>query len=142
MLTIIAIIAIMVTYGCYSYLQLSRRARTRSTSACLHPVSITRFPLRRFSPGAGLLRNPFVHRLWRNIFQRLGPKRRESSNGDRVYAGVRLPIHPWRACVYTNTHSNNNDDINNNSYSNDINNNGSNTNNHNDTTNNDNHAIL
>ena len=25
----------------------------------LHPVSITRFPLRRFSPGAGLLRNPF-----------------------------------------------------------------------------------
>ena len=29
-----------------------------------HPVSITRFPLRRFSPGAGLLRNPFVHRQW------------------------------------------------------------------------------
>ena len=28
----------------------------------LHPVSITRFPLRRLSPGAGLLRNPFVHR--------------------------------------------------------------------------------
>ena len=28
----------------------------------LHPVSITRFPLRRFSPVAGLLRNPFVHR--------------------------------------------------------------------------------
>ena len=27
----------------------------------IHPVSI-RFPLRRFSPGAGLLRNPFVHR--------------------------------------------------------------------------------
>ena len=27
----------------------------------LHPVSITRFPLTRFSPGAGLLRNPFVH---------------------------------------------------------------------------------
>ena len=26
------------------------------------PVSIPRFPLRRFSPGAGLLRNPFVHR--------------------------------------------------------------------------------
>ena len=24
----------------------------------IHPVSITRFPLRRFSPGAGLLRNP------------------------------------------------------------------------------------
>ena len=28
----------------------------------IHPVSITRFPLSRFSPGAGLLRNPFVHR--------------------------------------------------------------------------------
>ena len=28
----------------------------------IHPVSITKFPLRRFSPGAGLLRNPFVHR--------------------------------------------------------------------------------
>ena len=28
----------------------------------VHPVSITRFLLRRFSPGAGLLRNPFVHR--------------------------------------------------------------------------------
>ena len=26
----------------------------------LHPVSITRFPLTIFSPGAGLLRNPFV----------------------------------------------------------------------------------
>ena len=26
----------------------------------IHPVSITRFPLSRFSPGAGLLRNPFV----------------------------------------------------------------------------------
>ena len=28
----------------------------------VHPVSITRFPLTRFSPGAGLLRDPFVHR--------------------------------------------------------------------------------
>ena len=28
----------------------------------IHPVSITRFSLRRFSPGAGLLRNPLVHR--------------------------------------------------------------------------------
>ena len=35
----------------------------------LHPVSITRFPLRRFSPGAGLLRNPFFHR-WRLRFSR------------------------------------------------------------------------
>ena len=32
----------------------------------VHPVSITRFPLRRFSPGAGLLRNPFVHR-WQDF---------------------------------------------------------------------------
>ena len=28
----------------------------------VHPVSITRFPLTRFSPGAGLLRSPFFHR--------------------------------------------------------------------------------
>ena len=28
----------------------------------IHPVSITRFPLRRFSPGAGLLRNRFLLR--------------------------------------------------------------------------------
>ena len=28
----------------------------------IHPVSITRFPIRIFSPGAGLLRNPFVRR--------------------------------------------------------------------------------
>ena len=28
----------------------------------IHPVSITRFPLIIFSPGAGLLRNPFVYR--------------------------------------------------------------------------------
>ena len=57
-----------------------------------------------------------------------------------TYAGVRLAIHPWRACVYNNTRSNNN--IDNNSYSNHINNNSSNTNTHNNTTNNDNHAML
>ena len=28
----------------------------------VHPVSKPRFPLRRLSPGAGLLRNPFIHR--------------------------------------------------------------------------------
>ena len=56
----------------------------------LHPVSITRFPPRRFSPGAGLLRNPFVHRPWRKIFQGLGPKRQEPSNGDRVYNIIRI----------------------------------------------------
>ena len=28
----------------------------------IHTVSITRFPLRRFSPGAGLLRNLYSHR--------------------------------------------------------------------------------
>ena len=33
-----------------------------SAGTVIHPVSITRFPLRRFSPGAGLLSNPFVHR--------------------------------------------------------------------------------
>ena len=36
-----------------------RRAHLKQT---IQPVSITRFPPRRFSPGAGLLRNPFVHR--------------------------------------------------------------------------------
>ena len=54
----------------------------------IHLVSITRFP-----PGAGLLRNPFVHRQWRSIFQGLGPKRRESSKGDRVY------VHDHVACA-------------------------------------------
>ena len=51
----------------------------------IHPVSITRFPLSRFSPGAGLLRSPFVYTINAKIFQGLGPKRRESCNGDRVY---------------------------------------------------------
>ena len=32
------------------------------SQSAVHPVSITRFPLRRFSPGAGLLRNRFFHR--------------------------------------------------------------------------------
>ena len=31
-------------------------------ASSIHPVSITRFLLRIFSPAAGLLRNPFVHR--------------------------------------------------------------------------------
>ena len=40
-----------------------RRGRwTPPRRRVLAPVSITRFPLRRFSPGAALLRNPFVHR--------------------------------------------------------------------------------
>ena len=37
---------------------------TNYTCHVLHPVSITRFPLTRFSPGSGLLRNPFFHRQW------------------------------------------------------------------------------
>ena len=49
----------------------------------IHPVSITRFPLTRFSPGAGLLRNLF-YTINAKIFQGLGPKRRESCNGDPV----------------------------------------------------------
>ena len=49
----------------------------------VHPVSITRFPLRRFSPGAGLLRCLFSL-VAAKIFQGLGPTRRESCNGDRV----------------------------------------------------------
>ena len=55
----------------------------------IHPVSITRFPLRRFSPGAGLLRYVFSL-VADKIFQGLGPKRRESSNRDRVYVN-----RPW-----------------------------------------------
>ena len=51
---------------------------------CVHPVSITRFPLTRLSPGSGLLRNPFLSQVAK-IFQGLGPKRRKSCNGDRVY---------------------------------------------------------
>ena len=50
-----------------------------------HPVSITRFLLTRFSPGSGLLRNPLFYTIKAKIFQGLGPKRRESCNGDRVY---------------------------------------------------------
>ena len=37
-----------------------------------------------FSPGAGLLQG-LVHTINAKTFQGLGPKRRESSNGDRVY---------------------------------------------------------
>ena len=49
----------------------------------IHPVSITRFPLSRFSQGAGLHRNPFLYTINAKTFQGLGPKRRESCNGDR-----------------------------------------------------------
>ena len=65
----------------------------------VHPVSITRFPLRRFSPGAGLLRNRFSSLVAAKIFQGLGPKRRESCNGDRVYPTCHIlpPSEiPWR----------------------------------------------
>ena len=56
----------------------------RTTDNEVHPVSIARFPLRRLSPGAGLLRYVFSIGSTK-ICQGLGPKRRESSNGDRVY---------------------------------------------------------
>ena len=59
-----------------------------------HPVSITRFPLTRFSPGAGLLRYVFSL-VAVKTFQGLGPKRRESCNGDRVY---RYPFEPYPLC--------------------------------------------
>ena len=54
----------------------------------VHPVSITRFPLSRFSPRAGLLRNPLFYTINAKTFQGLGPKRRESCNGDRVHVYV------------------------------------------------------
>ena len=40
----------------------ARRPRSRGGGGGLHPLSITRFPLIIFSPGAGLLRNPSLHR--------------------------------------------------------------------------------
>ena len=50
----------------------------------LHPVSITRFPLTRLSPGSGLLHS-FFYTINAKIFQSLGLKRRKSCDGDRVY---------------------------------------------------------
>ena len=47
MIILIIIIMIIITAG--GFLQ----------NGTLHPVSITRFPLTRFSPGSGLLSNPF-----------------------------------------------------------------------------------
>ena len=36
--------------------------KSQADVTAVHLVSITRLPLTRFSPGAGLLRNPFLHR--------------------------------------------------------------------------------
>ena len=87
-------------HSCYVFLVVSRInvicyiirhscRNMRSTSSVrqvpVHPVSITRFPLRRFSPRAGLLRYVLFSLVAAKIFQGLGPKRRESSNGDPVY---------------------------------------------------------
>ena len=44
----------------YCILSGSRRSRWFVACCVLHPVSITRFPLTRFSPGSGLLRNRFL----------------------------------------------------------------------------------
>ena len=41
----------------YIYIYIYTYIHSGATT-CLHPVSMTRFPLSRFSPGAGLLRNP------------------------------------------------------------------------------------
>ena len=70
---------------CLTHLRFGRLAVGDSgMQIMLHPVSTTRFPLTRFSPGSGLLRNPFVYTINAKTFQGLGPKRRESCNGDRV----------------------------------------------------------
>ena len=79
------IIYIYIYIYIHTHTHVCTRSRTHVTH--VHPVSITRFPLRRFSPGAGLLRNPFFYTINAKTFQGLGPKRRESCNGDRVYAG-------------------------------------------------------
>ena len=44
--------------------RLDGNEHVQAVNAAAHPVSIARLPLRRFSPGAGLLKNPFVHRQW------------------------------------------------------------------------------
>ena len=48
----------------YIYMGSVQRPRRcgQAVDVAVHPVSITRFPLARLSPGSGLLRNPFVHR--------------------------------------------------------------------------------
>ena len=68
---------ITITHGtCYDQVSVRQSVASRTKRPCVmtkwnsydltglpvHLVSITRFPLRKFSPGAGLLRNPFVHR--------------------------------------------------------------------------------
>ena len=78
---LLLLLLFFTTIICYSLFAIKTGSRE---TPHVHLVSITRFPLIIFSPGAGLLRNLFVDRYWRNIFQGLGPKRRESSNGDRV----------------------------------------------------------
>ena len=58
-------IASLASAWFYGQLRLSRGIELTpgdQVGRCIHPVSITRFPRRRFSPGAGLLRNLFVHR--------------------------------------------------------------------------------
>ena len=64
----------------------------RSVKAMAEAHSITRFPLGRFSPGAGLLRYAFCSLVAAKTFQGLGPKRRESSNGDWVYVYIYIYI--------------------------------------------------
>ena len=44
-----------------------KRTAFRSCPCVVHPVSITRFPLTRFSPGSGLLRNPLFYTINDNI---------------------------------------------------------------------------
>ena len=81
--THMSIVIYIYIYICiYSFK--GRSPQHRQLPRKLHPVSITRFPLSRFSPGAGLLRSPFLNTINAKIFQGLGPKRRESCNGDRV----------------------------------------------------------
>ena len=60
-------ICIYIYIYIYIYIEHSKFAQALDLTfpgarASLHPVSITRFPLTRLSPGSGLLRNPFVHR--------------------------------------------------------------------------------
>ena len=87
-------------------MDLRRACQDAAGCSELHPVSITRFPLRRFSPGAGLLRNPFVRRWWlrfsRGWVRKDGNLLRETGPTDRytqfaIQDSRLFGPNPWKA---------------------------------------------
>ena len=59
---IVLIIIMIIIAGAPSLISCATILHEAHVMRTVHPVSITRFPLRRFSPGAGLLRNRCFHR--------------------------------------------------------------------------------